>query len=94
MPLRVDLSVHEISVPVVVRNAPPARLYEDAVTREHAAIMASGAIAICSGAVLIPKATPRTSGSSAAKAAPNAISAPQSWPARNTASAAAKNNGW
>ena len=39
MPLRVDLSVHEISVPVVVRNAPPARLYEDAVTREHAAIM-------------------------------------------------------
>ena len=50
MPLSVDLSVHEISVPVVVRNASPARLYEDAVTREHAAIMASGAIAICSGA--------------------------------------------
>jgi phosphoenolpyruvate carboxykinase (ATP) len=50
MPLHVDLSVHEISVPVVVRNAPPARLYEDAVTREQAAIMASGAIAIRSGA--------------------------------------------
>ena len=50
MPLHVDLSVHEISVPVVVRNAPPARLYEDAVTREHAAIMDSGALAIRSGA--------------------------------------------
>jgi len=37
-------------VPVVVRNAPPARLYEDAVTREHAGIVASGAIAIRSGA--------------------------------------------
>jgi phosphoenolpyruvate carboxykinase (ATP) len=50
MPLHVDLSAHEISVPVVIRNAPPARLYEDAVTREHAAIMNSGAIAIRSGA--------------------------------------------
>ena len=50
MTLPVDLSAHEINVPVVVRNAPPARLYEDAVTREHAAIMASGAIAIRSGA--------------------------------------------
>ena len=50
MPLHVDLSAHEISVPVVVRNAPPARLYEDAVTREHAAIMDSGALAIRSGA--------------------------------------------
>ncbi|MFM8893541.1 MAG: phosphoenolpyruvate carboxykinase (ATP), partial [Planctomycetia bacterium] len=50
MPLHVDLSAHEISVPVVVRNAPPARLYEDAVGRERAAIMASGAIAIRSGA--------------------------------------------
>jgi phosphoenolpyruvate carboxykinase (ATP) len=49
MPLSVDLSAHEIRVPVVVRNASPARLYEDAVTREHAAIMASGAIAIRSG---------------------------------------------
>jgi phosphoenolpyruvate carboxykinase (ATP) len=50
MPQSVDLSPHEISVPIVVRNAPPARLYEDAVTREQAAIMASGAIAIRSGA--------------------------------------------
>ena len=50
MTLPVDLSAHEINVPVVVRNAPPAKLYEDAVTREHAAIMASGAIAIRSGA--------------------------------------------
>jgi phosphoenolpyruvate carboxykinase (ATP) len=50
MPLHVDLSAHEISVPVVVRNAPPARLYEDAVTREHAGIVSSGAIAIRSGA--------------------------------------------
>ena len=49
MPRPVDLSVHEIAVPVVVRNAPPARLYEDAVTREQAAIMSSGAIAIRSG---------------------------------------------
>ena len=49
MPLHVDLSAHEITVPVVVRNAPPARLYEDAITRERAAIMASGAIAIRSG---------------------------------------------
>ena len=50
MPVHVDLSAHEISVPVVVRNAPPARLYEDAVTREHAGIVSSGAIAIRSGA--------------------------------------------
>ena len=50
MPPHVDLSAHEITVPVVVRNASPARLYEDAVTREHAAIVASGAIAIRSGA--------------------------------------------
>lgn len=50
MPVHVDLSPHEIHVPVVVRNAPPGRLYEDAVSREHAAIVASGAIAIRSGA--------------------------------------------
>ncbi len=50
MPVHVDLSVHEITVPVVIRNAPPARLYEDAVTRERAAIVASGAIASRSGA--------------------------------------------
>jgi len=34
----------------VVRNASPARLYEDAVTRERAGIVSSGAIAIRSGA--------------------------------------------
>ncbi len=50
MPVHVDLSAHEILVPVVIRNAPPARLYEDAVTREQAGIMGSGAIAIRSGA--------------------------------------------
>ena len=50
MPVHVDLSAHDITVPVVVRNAPPGRLYEDAVTREHAGIVSSGAIAIRSGA--------------------------------------------
>jgi len=50
MPVHVDLSAHEITVPVVIRNAPPGRLYEDAVSRERAGIVASGAIAIRSGA--------------------------------------------
>jgi len=50
MPVHVDLSAHEITVPVVIRNAPPGRLYEDAVTREGAGIVSSGAIAIRSGA--------------------------------------------
>lgn len=50
MPIHVDLSPQEITVPVVVRNAPPARLYEDAVNRERAGIVSSGAIAIRSGA--------------------------------------------
>ena len=50
MPVHVDLSAHEITVPVVVRNAPPGRLYEDAVTREQAGIVSSGAVAIRSGA--------------------------------------------
>jgi len=50
MPVHVDLSAHEITVPVVIRNAPPGRLYEDAVSREHAGIMSSGAIAVRSGA--------------------------------------------
>ena len=45
-----DLSPHGISVPVVIRNAPPALLYEEAVNRERAGIVASGAIAIRSGA--------------------------------------------
>jgi phosphoenolpyruvate carboxykinase (ATP) len=50
MPVHVDLTPHEITVPVVIRNASPGRLYEDAVTREHAGIVSSGAIAIRSGA--------------------------------------------
>ena len=50
MPVHVDLSTHEITVPVVVRNAPPGRLYEDAVSREGAGIVSTGAIAIRSGA--------------------------------------------
>jgi phosphoenolpyruvate carboxykinase (ATP) len=50
MPVHVDLSPHEIAVPVVIRNAPPGRLYEDAVSRERAGIVSSGAIAIRSGA--------------------------------------------
>jgi len=50
MPLPVDLSPHDITVPVVIRNAPPGRLYEHAVSREAAAIMSTGAIAIRSGA--------------------------------------------
>jgi len=50
MPVHLDLSPHEITVPVVVRNAPPGRLYEDAVSREQAGIVSSGAIAIRSGA--------------------------------------------
>jgi phosphoenolpyruvate carboxykinase (ATP) len=49
MPVHVDLSPHEITVPVVIRNAPPGRLYEDAVSRERAGIVSSGAIAIRSG---------------------------------------------
>ena len=34
----VDLIPQEITVPVVVRNASPARLYEDALTREQAGV--------------------------------------------------------
>jgi len=50
MAIPVDLSAHGITVPVVIRNAPPALLYEEAVTRERAGIVSSGAIAIRSGA--------------------------------------------
>jgi len=50
MTLPVDLSAHGIAVPVAIRNAPPAFLYEEAVTRERAGIVSSGAIAIRSGA--------------------------------------------
>ncbi len=45
-----DLSQYEINVKDVVRNAPPARLYEDAISHEHAAMADSGAIMVRSGA--------------------------------------------
>src|SRR5688572_5227555 len=45
-----DLTRHEILVERVVRNAVPARLYEDAVIHEGAAVTNSGALAIRSGA--------------------------------------------
>ena len=50
MTRRIDLAPHEITVAEVIRNAPPGRLYEEAVTHEQAAIVAGGAIAIRSGA--------------------------------------------
>ena len=39
----IDLSAHGITAPISIRNAPPAFLYEEAVTRERAGIVASGA---------------------------------------------------
>jgi phosphoenolpyruvate carboxykinase (ATP) len=45
-----DLARHEILIERVIRNAAPARLYEDAVVREGAAIASSGALIIRSGA--------------------------------------------
>jgi phosphoenolpyruvate carboxykinase (ATP) len=45
-----DLTRQEILVSRVIRNAAPARLYEDAVVRERAAIADSGALMIRSGA--------------------------------------------
>jgi len=44
-----DLSPHEIAVEQVVRNAAPARLYEDAVKNEAAVIADNGALIIRSG---------------------------------------------
>src|ERR1700761_7542139 len=44
-----DLSRHEIDNEFAVRNAPPAPLYEDAISVEHAAIANSGALIIRSG---------------------------------------------
>jgi phosphoenolpyruvate carboxykinase (ATP) len=44
------LSRQEILVDRIIRNAPPARLYEDAVVHERAAIADSGALIIRSGA--------------------------------------------
>ena len=50
MPATVDLRQYEITVDRVVYNASPAKLYEDAVVRERAAIANSGALMIRSGA--------------------------------------------
>ncbi len=44
-----DLAQHEILVDQIVRNASPARLYEDAISREKAAIATNGALIIRSG---------------------------------------------
>lgn len=49
MPVELDLSPYGISVGRVVRNPAPARLYEDAIIREQAAITASGALSTSSG---------------------------------------------
>jgi phosphoenolpyruvate carboxykinase (ATP) len=48
--MSIDLSSLGISHATVVRNAPPARLYEDAVRGERAVIVSSGALAVRSGA--------------------------------------------
>ena len=45
-----DLSSHGIHVTRVLRNPSPARLYEDGILREQAAITASGALSTSSGA--------------------------------------------
>jgi len=44
-----DLSPHGINVTRVLRNPSPARLYEDAIIREQAAITSSGALSTSSG---------------------------------------------
>ena len=44
-----DLSAYEISVSNVVRNAPPARLYEEALRYENASIASTGALVALSG---------------------------------------------
>ena len=44
-----DLSTYEISVSNVVRNAPPARLYEEALRYENASIASTGALVALSG---------------------------------------------
>jgi phosphoenolpyruvate carboxykinase (ATP) len=49
MDATVDLGPHGIAVAQVLRNAPPARLYEEAVRHEGGAVMASGALAARSG---------------------------------------------
>ncbi|MCL2743886.1 MAG: phosphoenolpyruvate carboxykinase (ATP) [Planctomycetaceae bacterium] len=49
MRLEFDLSNYGINVPRVIRNASPAFLYEDAITREQAAVTDTGALINCSG---------------------------------------------
>ena len=44
-----DLDRYEIGVETVVRNAAPARLYEDAIINEGAAVVSSGALVVHSG---------------------------------------------
>lgn len=50
MPDSIDLSSYGIVTKNVVRNAVPARLYEEAIAAEHAMIVSSGALATTSGA--------------------------------------------
>jgi phosphoenolpyruvate carboxykinase (ATP) len=45
-----DLDRYEIGVESVIRNAAPARLYEDAIINEQAAVVSSGALVVRSGA--------------------------------------------
>jgi phosphoenolpyruvate carboxykinase (ATP) len=45
----IDLSIYGLTVPNIIRNATPARLYEYAIIDRHAAIAASGALATRSG---------------------------------------------
>ncbi|MFZ5833622.1 MAG: phosphoenolpyruvate carboxykinase (ATP) [Planctomycetota bacterium] len=49
MPSELDLSPHGINVSRVLRNPAPARLYEDAIIREQAAITSTGALLTSSG---------------------------------------------
>ena len=44
MGLELELSSYGINVQQVIRNASPAILYEESVTREHAAITSAGAL--------------------------------------------------
>jgi phosphoenolpyruvate carboxykinase (ATP) len=45
-----DLKRYEIEAETVIRNAAPARLYEDAIINERAAVVSSGALVVRSGA--------------------------------------------
>lgn len=50
MPIELDLSRHKIKVASILRNPPPARLYEEAVRCEQSLITSSGALLALSGA--------------------------------------------